>query len=156
MTLLRRVSLAVTFAALLASTLAVMIACDAPPARAAQAPAARADQAAPGGTAWRALGRWTGTGSRQTESFDVVTGALRLRWEARADGPAAARPARFRVWLYSAISGRPLQLVAESDGPGAGTAHVADDPRVSYLVVESEGVTWTAALDEGVRPTAWP
>jgi hypothetical protein len=52
------------------------------------------------------------------------------------------------VWLYSAISGRPLQLVVEHAGPGAGTAHLADDPRVSYLVIEADGVTWTAALDE--------
>lgn len=145
MTLLRPVRLAATFAVLLASTMAVMIACEAPPARAAQAPAA---------TAWRALGQWTGTGSRQTESFEVVTGALRLRWEVRADGAAAAGAARFRVWLYSAISGRPLQLVAEADGAGAGTAHVADDPRVSYLLIEAEGVSWTAALDEGVASNA--
>lgn len=115
------------------------VGCAAPPARAAQAPLA---------TVWRTLGTWSGNGSRQTESFDVTTGALRLRWETRADGTVAQ--ARFRVWLYSAISGRPLQLVVEADRPGAGTAHVADDPRVSYLVVEAEGVSWTTALDEGL------
>ncbi len=96
--------------------------------------------------AWRTLGQWAGTGSRQTESFDVASGALRLQWEARAAALTTAGPSRFRVWLYSAISGRPLQLVAEADGPGAGTAHVADDPRVSYLLIEAEGVSWTATL----------
>ena len=60
----------------------------------------------------------------------------------------AAGAGPFRVWLYSAISGRPLQLVVEHKGPGAGTTHLADDPRTSYLVIECEGVTWTAALDE--------
>ena len=40
------------------------------------------------------------------ESFDGTTGALRLRWETRADGTVAQ--ARLRVWLFSAISGRPL------------------------------------------------
>lgn len=151
MTPLRRVKLAVAFAALLASTLAVMVACDAPPARAAQAPAqaptARADQAAPGSTTWRTLGQWTGTGSRQTESFDVTTGALRLRWETRSMA-AGASAGSFRIWLHSAISGRPLQLIVEQAGPGAGTSHVTDDPRVSYLVVESDGVAWSATLDE--------
>ena len=111
--------------------------CGAPPARAAQAPAAA--------TTWRPLGQWAGAGSRQTESFDVVSGALRLQWEVR-ETTASAGP--FRVWLYSAISGRPLQLVVEHKGPGAGTTHLADDPRTSYLVIECEGVTWTAALDE--------
>ena len=117
------------------------------------APAARADQAAPGATTWRTLGTWNGAGSRQTESFDVTTGALRLRWETQSEGTGAASPAgSFRVWLYSAISGRPLQLIVEQLGAGSGTAHAADDPRGSYLVVESEGVTWTAVLDEAARP----
>ena len=145
---------------LLGGALSLSIGCEAPQARAAQAPPARADQAAPGSTAWRTLGTWTGNGNRQTESFDVTTGALRLRWDTRptatatAAGAAGAGP--FRVWLYSAISGRPLQLVVEQPGPGAGTAHVADDPRVSYLVIESEQVDWTATLDEGVAPTTRP
>ena len=134
--------------AVLATLLLTASACEAPPARAAQVPVARA-------TTWRTLGQWAGTGSRQTESFDVATGALRLQWEARAMATATpAGPSRFRVWLYSAISGRPLQLVAESDGPGAGTAHVADDPRVSYLLIEAEGVSWTATLDEATTLAA--
>lgn len=135
--------------ALLGGALTCSIGCEAPPARAAQAPPARAGQAAPGSTTWRTLGTWTGNGSRQTESFDVTTGALRLQWETRtASTGAASQVGPFRVWLHSAISGRPLQLIVEQVGPGAGTAHVADDPRVSYLVIESEGVTWSATLDE--------
>ena len=130
---------------LLGGALTCSIGCEAPPARAAQAPPARAGQAAPGSTTWRTLGTWTGNGSRQTESFDVTTGGLRLQWETQT---AAAGTAPFRVWLHSAISGRPLQLIVEQVGPGAGTAHLADDPRVSYLVIESEGVTWSATLDE--------
>ncbi|MCC6992355.1 MAG: hypothetical protein IT181_25345 [Acidobacteria bacterium] len=117
--------------------------CDAPPARAAQVPAAT--------TTWRTLGQWAGAGSRQTESFDVVSGALRLQWEVRGT-TAGAGP--FRVWLYSAISGRPLQLVVEHKGPGTGTAHLADDPRVSYLVIEGEGATWTAVLHEAAAQGA--
>lgn len=117
--------------------------CEAPPARAAQAPPA---------TVWRTLGTWSGNGSRQTESFEVTTGALRLNWESRIR--AGASDGRFRVWLHSAISGRPLQLVVDQAGAGAGTAHVADDPRVSYLVIESEQVDWTAGLEEASAPTA--
>lgn len=119
-------------------------ACAAPPARAAQAPAV---------TTWRPLGQWSGTGSRQTESFDVATGALRLQWEVTPDA-AQATAAPFRVWLYSAISGRPLQLVVEHAGAGAGTVHVADDPRVSYLLIEADGARWTATLDEATARAA--
>ena len=64
---------------------------------------ARAEEAQQVTTTWRALGAWSGDGSRQTESFDVTTGALRLRWETRATGSNGT----FKVWLYSAISGRP-------------------------------------------------
>jgi hypothetical protein len=122
------------------------IGCDAPPARAAQAQ--------PAAAAWHRLGHWSGNGSRQTESFDVTTGALRLRWETRPR--SGAGDARFRVWLHSAISGRPLQVFVDRAGAGAGsgTAHVADDPRVSYLVVESEHVDWTATLEEAGISTA--
>ena len=101
-------------------------------------------------TTWRTLGQWAGTGSRQTESFDVVSGALRLQWEVRGT-TAGAGP--FRVWLHSAISGRPLQVIVDHAGPGQGTAHVADEPRVSYLLIEADDMTWTATLDEALaRP----
>jgi len=141
MTVVRLAGVTVTLAALLVSATA----CDTAPARAAQtAPA----------TVWRPLGHWTGTGSRQTESFDVVSGARRLQRETRATSGAGA--GRWRVWLYSGISGRPLQLVVEGDGAGTGTAYVADDPRVSYLVIEAERVAWTATLEEAVVAAARP
>jgi hypothetical protein len=114
------------------------------------APPARAEQAPGNDTAWRTLGTWTGNGSRQTESFDVVSGAMRLRWQTAASAATASDSGRFKVTLYSAISGRPLQEVVDQDGPGSGTAHISDDPRVSYLVIDAVGVEWTAALDEGV------
>ncbi len=116
--------------------------CAAPPALAEQAPGSD--------TAWRTLGTWTGKGSRQTESFDVVSGAMRLRWQTTAPASGASAAGRFRVTLYSAISGRPLQEVVDHVGPGSGTAHISDDPRVSYLVIDADGVEWNATLDEGV------
>ena len=133
-----------TVVVLILGSVPFWIGCDAPPARAAQVAAAT--------TEWRPLGSWSGNGSRQTGSFDVATGALRLRWETRPR--SGAGDGRFRVWLYSAISGRPLQLFVDNDGGGAGTAYVADDPRVSYLVVDSEHVDWTATLDEAVVSAA--
>lgn len=113
-------------------------ACEAPPARAEQAPSAA--------IAWRPLGTWSGHGDRQSDSFDVVTGAMRLRWETR--GGADAAQGRFRVSLYSAISGRPLQVIVDRTGPGADTAFVEDEPRVSYLVIESDRLDWTTTLEE--------
>ena len=120
--------------------------CDAPSARvesSSTAPAAT--------TVWRSLGTWSGRGSRQTESFDVITGALRLRWQTR-EGSEPGQ-GRFRVSLHSAISGRPLQVVVDRQGAGADTAYVEDEPRVSYLVIESDQLEWTATLEEAVGST---
>lgn len=99
-----------------------------------------------GVTRWHALGTWSGRGDIQTGSFDVTTGALRLRWETRDE--RAPGTGAFRVSLHSAISGRPLQTIVDTKGIGAGTAHLEDEPRVSYLVVESQNVGWTATLEE--------
>jgi hypothetical protein len=52
------------------------------------------------------------------------------------------------VALCSATRGRPLQTMVERQGAGSGTAYVEDDPRVSYLVIESQRVAWRATLDE--------
>jgi hypothetical protein len=116
------------------------VSCSAPPARAEQVRAAEQPT-------WHALGSWSGRGSRQTESFDVTTGALRLTWKATKDAGAPATGV-FRVSLYSAISGRALQVFVERTDSGEGTAYVADDPRVSYLVIDAEHMTWKASLEE--------
>jgi hypothetical protein len=98
---------------------------------------------------WHPLGSWTGSGDRQTESFDVRTGTLKLVWETTDErGPGAGR---LHVELHSAISGRPLQTIVDTVGVGVDSAFVADEPRVSYLVIESEGVDWRVRLEEGVR-----
>ena len=94
-------------------------------------------------TVWRPLGTWSGRGNRQTDSFDVATGALRLRWEAR--GAAAGR---LRVSLHSAISGRPLQTVLDVRGGGGADVYFEDEPRVSYLVIESDQVDWRVTVEE--------
>lgn len=100
---------------------------------------------------WHTLGAWSGRGHSQTGSFDVATGALRLTWEARSTGATGTpEPRRLRVILHSAISGRELQTVVDHTGAGAGTAFFEDEPRVSYLVIESEQVEWQVTLAEAL------
>lgn len=109
---------------------------------------------------WRALGSWSGTGDRQTESFDVTSGALRMEWEAVADpggsGAAVPPPGVLSVTLHSAISGRPLRTVVDRAGPGSDTVRFGSEPRVAYLLVESEGVRWRLTLQEGVAAEGGP
>ena len=99
-------------------------------------------------TLWHALGVWSGSGDRQTESFDVTTGSMRLTWEALPEG--APGTAHFRVSLYSAISGRPLQTIVDTQEAGADTVDLAANPRVAYLLIESEQIRWRITLQEAV------
>jgi hypothetical protein len=127
--------------ACVALALLLAAACDAAPE-----PAARPTAAA---VRWHALGAWTGSGDRQTESFDVTTGTLKLAWETSNERAPGA--GRLRVSLHSSISGRPLQTIVDTIGTGMDSAYVADEPRVSYLLVESDGVDWRLRLEEAVR-----
>jgi hypothetical protein len=139
----KRLKILVSFVAFVFPIL-VLGGCETRPARAEAASASPT-------TVWRAVGTWSGRGNSQTESFDVVTGALRLRWETRAAGSSGH--SRFRVTLHSAISGRPLQVIVDRTGAGADTAFAEDEPRTSYLVIEAEQVDWSAVLEEAIGTT---
>lgn len=97
--------------------------------------------------AWREIGTWSGGLSRQTESFEVSTFAMRLRWQTtRETVPGAGR---LIVTLHSAVSGRPLQTLVDAQGAASGTVNVADEPRWCHLVIEAENVEWRMTLEQG-------
>ena len=121
-----------------------LIACESP--REESAPPAAAAT-----TLWRALGNWSGSGDRQTESFDVTTGSMRLTWEAVQEGAPGTN--HFRISLHSAISGRPLQTIVDTQEAGADTVDLAANPRVAYLLIESEQIRWRVTLQEAVPVT---
>jgi hypothetical protein len=98
---------------------------------------------------WRAVGTWSGRGNRQTESFTSDTGALRVRWQTKAEA-GARDEGTFQLTAHSAISGRVLQAVVDQRGPGSGVDYVSQDPHVFYISVESAGVDWTFSVDEGI------
>ena len=102
---------------------------------------------------WQPLGSWSGRGNSQTGSFTVETGAMRMRWETRNESLPGT--GTFRVQLFSAISGRALQMPVDHRGPGRDTTYFQDDPRVSYLVIESN-LEWTLSLDEAISRTIRP
>ena len=127
--------------------LPLIVACDSRQAQALDPPA----HAAATSLVWQPLGTWFGRGGRQTESFDITTGSLRLTWEALAESdPDAPGTGRFRVALHSAISGRPLQTIVDTIGAGTDTARVGAEPRVAYLRIESKQIDWRVTLEEGV------
>ena len=115
-----------------------------------QAPAPPLHDQHPQEIAWHTVGSGSGRDNKQLESFESGTGALRIKWEAKAVGPPSAS-ARFRLTVHSAISGRPLVVAVDKQSPGAGTAYVSEDPRVFFVVVESQNLDWSFTVEEGVN-----
>jgi hypothetical protein len=101
--------------------------------------------------AWRSIGSWSGHGNTQTESFTSDTGSLRVRWKTDHEVPPG--DGTFRLTLHSAISGRPLAQAVDHRGVGADTAYVGEDPRVFFLVVDSDSVDWSFSIDEAIGAT---
>jgi hypothetical protein len=96
---------------------------------------------------WRSVGTWSGRTSMQTESFLNESGSLRIRWETRNE--VAGTDGTFRATFHSAVSGRPLTSFVGGRGTARGIAMITEDPRPTYVVVESNGVEWNFTLEEG-------
>jgi hypothetical protein len=97
---------------------------------------------------WRPIGKWSGRGDTQTESFDIGSTQWRIKWETK--GAATAGAGTFHVEVHSAVSGRPLQDAVEYRGNGRGVAYVSEEPRLFHLVINSGGVDWSIAVEEAV------
>jgi hypothetical protein len=96
---------------------------------------------------WRRVASWTGHGSAQLETFLIEGGRLRLRWETTHEHPPGS--GRFTVRVHSADSGRILAEPIDARGVARDVAEVVDEhPRV-YLSVDSAGVDWSIAVEEG-------
>ena len=67
-------------------------------------------------------------------------------------GKGAASPGAgsFHVVVHSAVSGRPLQEAVEHQGDGRGVAYVTEEPRLFHLVIDSNGLDWSIAVEEAV------
>jgi hypothetical protein len=102
-------------------------------------------------TTMRRIGAWEGRGNR-TIGFGSDSGRFRIRWQTGDESPPDT--GRFRLTVHSAVSGRPLQVVADHRGEGSGSANFEDDPREYNIMVESANVRWSVAVDELVAAYA--
>jgi hypothetical protein len=97
---------------------------------------------------WRPVASWSGRGNIQTESFSMESGQWRIRWE--TSDMQVSRAGTFRAIVHSTVSGRFVEVAVEHQGAGKGVAYVAEDPRQFFLDIESSGVDWKVAVEEGV------
>jgi hypothetical protein len=97
---------------------------------------------------WRPIGKWSGRGDTQTESFNIESTQWRIKWQTK--GAASPGAGTFHVVVHSAVSGRPIQDVVKQQGDGHGVAYVTEDPRLYHLVIDSDGLDWSIAVEEAV------
>jgi hypothetical protein len=97
---------------------------------------------------WRPIGKWSGRGDTQTESFNIESTQWRIKWETK--GAASAGSGSFHIVVHSAVSGRPIMDAVKQLGDGRGIAYVTEDPRLYHLVIDSGGVDWSIAVEEAV------
>jgi hypothetical protein len=91
------------------------------------------------------VGSWEGTGDR-TIGFVSESGVFRVNWKTRSERPVGS--GTFRLTVRSAISGRPIRIVADQRGEGSGTVDFVDDPRLYEFIVESANVGWWFDAEE--------
>jgi hypothetical protein len=96
----------------------------------------------------RQVGAWKGRGTATVGDIPSETGRFLIVWETSNESPAGA--GTFKLTMRSAISGRPLQLVAEHKGVGTGTASYDEGPRTYDFLVESANVDWSFRVEETV------
>ena len=85
-------------------------------------------------------GSWNGTGNK-TIGFVSESGVFRIKWNTRDIG--GGKGGAFRLTVRSAISGRPIRVVADEHGTSSGSFDFVDDPRMYEFIVDSAGVEWS-------------
>src|SRR4051812_37999748 len=88
-----------------------------------------------GQVGWRPIVSLSGNGPSQSDSFNIETGEWRIKWTARSR--KSHYPEKLRVTVHSAISGRPLMVAIDHQGPGRDVTYINEDPRLYHLVIES-------------------
>jgi len=96
----------------------------------------------------RQVGAWKGRGTATVGDIPSETGRFLIVWETANESPAGT--GTFKLTMRSAISGRPLQLVADHKGVGTGTANYDEGPRTYDFLVESANVDWSFRVDETI------
>jgi hypothetical protein len=97
---------------------------------------------------WRFIESWSGQGDMQTDSFEIESGAFRIKWETTHETSPGA--GAFRIMVHSGVSSRPITLAVDQRGVGHDIAYVRDDPRPYFLVITSKNVDWSVRVEEAV------
>jgi hypothetical protein len=109
------------------------------PARTVQTPEEYEPEAS-----WREVASWTGSGIKETETFDVQSHEWRIRWTAANEAFQGA--GILQIMVYEG-DGALKTLAANKQGVGEDVSYVrGDGPH--YLMINSGNVDWTVIVED--------
>ncbi len=98
---------------------------------------------------WTDIAKWSGSGTKETESFEVKSREWRLTWTAKAIDPTYAGSGTFRLSVQVMKDGSAIPVSVVTAGPGEtqGESFVRGAGRY-FLKVSSVNAQWTLAVQE--------
>lgn len=105
------------------------------------------DQPAKPAKTWTAIGAWSGTGIKETESFETVTNEWRVKWKAKTSQQLGAF---ITITVGRADTGVPVAVAGNQQGDSADAdmSYVHLPAGRYYLGINSFNVDWAVAVEE--------
>jgi hypothetical protein len=76
----------------------------------------------------------------------IDSGRFRVNWRTQAERLPGT--GTFTLTVRSSVSGRPLQVLADHQGIGSGSAEFEEDRRSFDFTVDSANVAWSLTVEE--------
>lgn len=97
---------------------------------------------------WRTVKSWTGSGTKETESFDTSSSEWRINWITSSEA-AKSDFAIFQIYVYDA-NGKQISVAANAQRPGSDTSYVHTKGRF-YLKINSANCNWKIVVEDQTR-----
>jgi hypothetical protein len=100
---------------------------------------------ADGSAAWATVVEWSGSGIKETETFQVASREWRIAWETRNEAFKGA--GIFQIMVHDE-AGKLVTLAANKQGVGKDVSYVRSGPGKHYLMINSGNVDWTVKVED--------
>jgi hypothetical protein len=96
--------------------------------------------------AWQEVAKWTGSGIKQTESFQINNREWRVSWQTTNEAFAGA--GIFQIMVHRSSDDALVTLAANKQGIGSDVSYVRGNPGRYYLAINSGNVNWSVRVED--------
>lgn len=95
---------------------------------------------------WTEVASWSGSGIKNTETFQVSSREWRINWETSNENIAGI----FQVLVYDANGSNqmPVSIPVNAQGVGSDTTYIREGPGAFYLEINSANVDWKITVED--------